>query len=215
MRSSESFVTPKENNSEKLFTNDTALYIISLNRKREKTFDLLKSLKMPHMVTLVNAVDGEDLSEELATSTKLRRGQIGCFASHMLVLEHIVKHGIQYALILEDDTRISFPNELEKLNDYIEKTPRDWEILTFTDAANKKVEVQVNDKIIVPGKELWNTHVYMVTLEGANKLIDIFKETGYSEPYDNWLYATPLKIYSSVDAPFHREDLGSDTITIL
>lgn len=214
-RKQESFCGDEKWCRRRVFDNETPIYIISLQRKREKCFDLLKSLKIPQMITIVNAVDGQDIEyKPNGTAPFLRRGEIGCFASHIMIMKHMVDHDVKWALILEEDARMALPEELAKMNEYLEKTPEDWELLTFTDGSNKSAVEKINDKIIVPDKWLWNTHVYLLTLQGATKLLERFKETGFSAPYDEWLYSSDIKIYSSVDAPFNRVDLGSETRNI-
>jgi hypothetical protein len=123
----------------------------------------------------------------------------------------VVDKGYPCALILEDDARICLPDQLDQLNRYIQATPSDWDVLTFSDADNKSVSRDVNDLIIVPDAELWYTHIYLVSRAGAQKLLSKYEDTGMSEPYDLWLYGSGVNVYCSSGSPFNRVDLGSDT----
>ena len=112
-------------------------------------------------------------------------GEIGCMVSHIHVWERIVAEGLKRTLILEDDFLGN--GEIGKLDEptvdfdiaYLGR----WKI-------NKKAEeASVGGSWVTPTAS-YCTHAYVVTLEGAKKLLKNYKIKQNLIPADEFLAAT-------------------------
>ena len=77
-----------------------------------------------------------DLRVRLASSP-LRPGEVGCWASHLLVMQEIILRDLPYAVVLEDDVRLSadFKAALRHLG----SMPQGWGLLRFAGETNRAV----------------------------------------------------------------------------
>jgi GR25 family glycosyltransferase involved in LPS biosynthesis len=115
-------------------------------------------------------------------------GEIGCMVSHIKVWERIVAEGLERTLILEDDFKGN-----GQMADLDEPTV-DFDIAYLGRwKINKKAEeVSVGGSWVTPTAS-YCTHAYVVTLEGAKKLLKNYKIKQNLIPADEFLASTYTK----------------------
>jgi len=109
-------------------TNDINIYLVSLEKDKERR----KYLNIKPDYTY--AVDGSKLDivklkneNILSKDCKLTKGEIGCFLSHVHLLNKAIDTG-KFTLILEDDAKVP-EGLIEKIINTIETSPKDFDIL--------------------------------------------------------------------------------------
>lgn len=102
----------------------------------------------------------------------VKPGEIGCAISHISVWNKTLEEGHQRVLILEEDFKVERPLS-ELLDDELtgHQYPN-WDLcylgrFVFDDGLTEKI----TENLIKPGNS-YNAHAYMITQEGAQKLID-------------------------------------------
>lgn len=95
---------------------------------------------------------------------ELSNGQIGCCLSHFKVLLHIIKNKIDIATIFEDDVHFH-PNWSILSKNYYQHTPKNFDIIFIGNQINPQ-----SNKI--SQEPTFCTHGYIVTLQGAKKLLN-------------------------------------------
>lgn len=100
---------------------------------------------------------------KLKFDKELTKGQIGCCLSHFKLLLHIIENKISLSTIFEDD--VLFHPDWKILSEkYYYHTPKNFDILFIGNQINPK-----NNKIC--NASTFCTHAYVVTLQGAKKLL--------------------------------------------
>jgi glycosyl transferase family 25 len=155
-------------------------FIINLPRSRNRIpYVYNQIVKAGYMnVHVFDAVDGTNSTEVndakiLFNGPKIddiKLGAIGCLLSHMKVLSHIIQNNIPVATIFEDD--VHFHPEWETLSKhYYDLTPKDYEVLFMGNQLNSCLVPQ-KDISEITTEYCYCMHAYVVTLEGAKKMLD-------------------------------------------
>jgi len=104
----------------------------------------------------------------------LSRGEVGCYDSHYRVWKQIVKSGNPYTLILEDDAEISMihMNRLVELSKILESR-NNWDVVVlYTIQCPRGISKRSSIKTtLIPINKMTGLAGYVVTLEGAKKLV--------------------------------------------
>jgi GR25 family glycosyltransferase involved in LPS biosynthesis len=140
--------------------------------------------KIPHnLITEKGINEYKNKDKNNKTGIRLTSGAIGCALSHKIVWEKILNENIQAALILEDDIHIN-KNFHHELDTYRKNLPneiaKDYDIifLGYHPATIKYIyKNTLNDPIngiYVKASRVYGLFGYIVTKQGAKKLIDIF-----------------------------------------
>ncbi len=109
--------------------------------------------------------------------TLLTPGCLGCALSHISVWQHMVKHNIPWALIMEDDTHLNFHFK-SRFASHLKRLPRGWDMvyLSLTDNPDKQLLTIIGNnkfkKLGRDGRVMTGLHGYLLSLEGAKKLTD-------------------------------------------
>jgi GR25 family glycosyltransferase involved in LPS biosynthesis len=139
-------------------------------------------------------------------------GMIGCFASHLAVMELVVNNNLDQCLILEDD---SYPvkNFDKRLTNIIQDNsiPKDFDMLLFGHIGetkpswfsnfmrwlvfnNSREYKVINDNIIVPFQPL-GTYAYLISQKGAKKILQHYNIIKYHVDY--YIYTrNNIKLYT-------------------
>lgn len=115
-------------------------------------------------------------------------GEIGCMVSHIKIWERIVKEGLQKTLILEDD--FNPQGNISLLEE--PKVEYDIAYLGRWKVDKNAEEEHVGGSWVRPIAS-YCTHAYVVTLEGAKKLLKNYKIKQNLIPADEFLAATYTK----------------------
>jgi GR25 family glycosyltransferase involved in LPS biosynthesis len=165
------------------------VYVINLQKEKErlKAFDTQMS-KNRIKYERFNAVLGAKVLKDERLSdycnTFCTDGMKGCALSHRSIWEDVVKKGYQNVLICEDDAMISDSFDRDFQNCYYH-IPKDYDVLYLgclfgckDDSVLNKVVTKINgfepqdiNEKVVEIKGTVGLHCYMVSLEGAKKLI--------------------------------------------
>lgn len=152
--------------------------------RKEYIQNALKSTNIQNYV-FFNAVDGEvDLNKykfnvienwhDKVKNRKMTVNEIGCALSHYKIWETIVTEKIGKALILEDD--VVFLENFNEEYKNIQNIPFNYDICflgrnKLNMIYNLGEEFEINDSLVIP-KYSYNTQSYILTYEGACKLIN-------------------------------------------
>lgn len=165
------------------------VYVINLEKEKERltAFDTQMS-KNRIKYERFNAVLGAKVLKDERLSdycnTFCTDGMKGCALSHRSIWEEVVKKGYQNVLICEDDAMISDSFDRDFQNCYYH-IPKDYDVLYLgclfgckDDSILNKLVTKVNgyepqdvNEKVVEVKGTVGLHCYMVSLEGAKKLI--------------------------------------------
>lgn len=124
-----------------------------------------------------------------ALHSKLRAGEVGCYASHLVAMERVLQRGFDYALILEDDA--SVPADInEILTDVLAALPKSWDLVHLCKDSNRAIKTIAslpgNRRLIRYSRVPETTTGYLISRSGAQKFLK------------------PLKRYWPVDTDFRQ-----------
>ena len=100
---------------------------------------------------------------------EVSKGQLGCMFSHFKLLKHIIDNQIPIATIFEDDVHFH-PQWLELSAEYFSETPKDFDVIFIGNTLDGLIFGKKVKKVNTEPCDC--THAYIVTLEGAKKLLN-------------------------------------------
>lgn len=213
------------------------IFVINLAKdthKKQHMKQMLDSLKLDY--EFFDAVYGKELSEDYIHSVyddlkaisvygrSLTKGEIGCALSHFSIYKKMVENDVQQAIILEDDIDIN--NKFKNFIDNTQKLPKDGDLFLLTYhrggpnhkrfayylQGQKRISNELKAKRFYTSP-LHSTCGYLITLNGAKKLLEVTKD-GFSLPID--LYTGDAKytnMYGIVPQVVRvNEDFISDSL---
>ena len=119
-----------------------------------------------------------------------KNGEIGNFGSHYLAWKFLAKSNLENMLIFEDDILIE-DNFIEKYNIAIENVPSDYDVLSIFVHPNQYDMFDKTQEIsyyIAKGYQDWSTLCYVVSKNGAKKLIKHIEDHGMGRPTDWFIF---------------------------
>jgi GR25 family glycosyltransferase involved in LPS biosynthesis len=194
------------NNSLKFST-----YLITLNDNYKN--DNLDNLKF----TIIKGINGKLLNNDSSNSDQLNKfnsvyqnigpkSAMGCALSHIQCWETFIKSDDDYCLILEDDIFIDNDKIKLKINDliefYIEETPKSFDMLylgyikgklienlmyLIGKTKNSKSNSKFNSKYIEEPNLVLGLHSYILSKQGANKLLNLIKKNPINHHLDYYI----------------------------
>ena len=163
-------------------------FVINLKHDTARRYvisEQLERLRLPF--TIFPAVNGRELSADalqqsynkelaVAESHDLTLGEIGCALSHIGVYREMVRRGVQHALVLEDDAKLSdvVPVILSRL---VERYPSEVPqvvMLNYVEKYTKNGMIKLGDghKIVNTYGGNKNAHGYFLTLGAAKNFVE-------------------------------------------
>ena len=131
-------------------------------------------------------------------STELSEGEIACFLSHYILWQRIVDDSIPYVAIFEDDVYLG-----EKAGVFLSNSdwiPRELHVLKLEKGIQKSIKTSLlpiaeynQRKIFTLKSPHYGTAGYIISNEGAKKLIQYYKNIAYLFPVDVVLFRVLLK----------------------
>lgn len=106
----------------------------------------------------------------------LSPGEIGCYMSHLKVLQHIVDNNIKYAIILEDDFKIV--GDLSLAIKSLKNISFEWDMIKLAEYGDRErptaYEFKVNEhfNLRVQKKVSAGTCAQAISLNGARKILN-------------------------------------------
>jgi glycosyl transferase family 25 len=105
-------------------------------------------------------------------ASDLKPGEIGCYSSHLCVLQRILDSGVP-GLVLEDDIEIS--RDLPTIMEHMQNLPTGWDIIRLSSPSKRAlfpVTVLPNGSAVVKYARVPpSTGAYLITPEGAWKFL--------------------------------------------
>jgi glycosyl transferase family 25 len=167
----------------------------------------------------ISAVDGlampeamrwEFLSPAGAIHSKLSKGEVGCYAAHLVVHQRIIDAELPHALILEDDTIL--PKDILQIaGEAVAFCPMNWDIIHLSTVFKERKVIPVSalgaGRHVVRHTRLpANTWAYLISQAGARKL----REPGFRvRPIDmefRYAWMRGLEIYGVSPAPVRNQE---------
>jgi len=170
---------------------DFDCYVINLKSNKDRLNHISSIYNVSDLASdpfvLVEAVDGKvtdvknfvtqrvwdgiqqtDKTGKRTSHDHLTRGMIGCYLSHLKVLEMIQDSSKPYGLVLEDDAVFSSDIYSSSIKSVLTNMPEDWDVILLgrwpLDEKNEINYVKVN--------RFWGTHGYLINKKGASKIIE-------------------------------------------
>lgn len=106
--------------------------------------------------------------------SKLKPGEVGCYASHLLVMSRIVERDLDYALVLEDDAVVR-PDICETIANVLSAVPEGWDLVHICKDSNRAVKtiavLDGNRRLIRYSRVPETTTGYLISRSGAKKFL--------------------------------------------
>ncbi len=171
----------------------------------------------------VSAIDGLAVPRSLRAyffesnrlASLLKPGEVGCYASHLKTLDIIVKRGLSYALVLEDDALLP-PDLRETVENIVERLPESWDIVHLCGNPHRVVKpvakLEHGRALVRYSRVPTGAFGYLISASGARKLLAPIKrhwpfDTDMKRP---WLFA--LQIYGVVPKIIGHDDASPSRI---
>lgn len=109
-----------------------------------------------------------------ALHSGLKPGEVGCYASHLLVMSRIVERDLDYALVLEDDAVVR-ADISETIANVLSAVPQGWDLIHICKDSNRAVKtIAVLDgarRLIRYSRVPETTTGYLISRSGAKKFL--------------------------------------------
>lgn len=111
--------------------------------------------------------------------------EIGIWASNYLTYKSFLETDYEYCLIMEDDLRIEsdFPELLEK---YMQELPKSWDLFYMFSPSPLYFGESISENLCKP-YTMWSNACYLVSRQGAEKILNSVKNDGVHLPLDWYL----------------------------
>lgn len=174
-------------------TKNIDVYLISSKDQKDFQIELIslpkdekrrKELKVkPDYIYSVNGnnIDRNELinANILDKDSKLKKGEIGCFLSHIHLLKKAIESKKKYVLILEDDAKIE-ENIFKDIDDILKQAPKDFEMifLGHNYYEEEKENFELKKINYLHGAQAYIVNTNTITMEKIDKLLP------FKRPYD-------------------------------
>jgi glycosyl transferase family 25 len=170
---------------------DIKMYVISLKNEDRMNNIKMQENKINSEIEIFDAVKGWELnaeelfkngiiSESYKNPNRYQQGQLGCYMSHLNLLNKIKKENNNgYSIIFEDDFNITEDNFLKEVESILVKINNknlDFDLIFLGNQDNNKGEIVIdNIHEIDKNVDLYATHAYVVNNKNIDKIIDKIK----------------------------------------
>jgi glycosyl transferase, family 25 len=154
------------------------VFVINLDRSPDRlAFMQAQAERIGLTFERVAGVDGLDLPEHLCSQfrgTRLAAGEIGCYAAHLLTHERVVREGLPYAMILEDDVELT-PHVMACAGAAIDAAPPSWDYIHLSGSLKQAVlslaRLPNGHHLIRHSRLPVNAGGYLISQQGAKKML--------------------------------------------
>lgn len=149
--------------------------VINLNRHLHR-YEATKALMEKAGFTNIRrfeAVDGFSMEDQFFESLNIcwgSPGQRGCAASHLLVWEDFLVHSDRDYLFVAEDDMLPHSRFTELFPLYWDKTPKSFDLVMVGNHMKCKA-----CKSLVVSKPASCTHAYIISKQGARKLLNLYR----------------------------------------
>lgn len=117
-------------------------------------------------------------------------GELGNFASHYCAWNYVIDNDLDSLLVFEDDV-VMHDDFMEKYNTIVDNLPEDYDVMSVFVDPNQypryRPDHRIND-YIARGYQDWSTLCYIVSRQGANKLVQYVNSVGMDHPTDWFIF---------------------------
>lgn len=182
-----------------LYKRDINYTVIHINDERKRNREVIKDLLNGHNLNIpaLNARDDaevnkfhEDNPEFKLAWDGFKPGELGNFASHYLAWKHLVNSNLNSLLVFEDDS-LMHNDFVYKYNILINSVPRDYDVLSIFVDRNQYDRYASKDYVnnyVSKGYQDWSTLCYVISRQGAEKMIKYISEIGMDHPTDWFIF---------------------------
>lgn len=129
-------------------------------------------------------------------------GELGIWASNYTAWKNFSESTYDHIILMEDDIQLS-KDFSQKLYEYIDELPEDWDVFTVYVPPTGNIRYKKDGKHLDIGKknvckvyQSWSCLCYVVSKSGAKKLLEMVK-TPVSRPIDHYLfYNEEIDVYA-------------------
>ena len=135
----------------------------------------------------------------LGNDFNYRCGVLGCALSHIKLWKQLVNDSIDYYLIFEDDVKL-VPNFRTRLQNVINTFSGDINgiDIIYLGYTRGKKQIHESPLISIKSGEYWGTFSYLITKQGANKILNFIKENSINRAIDGFLVDLTTTNYINV-----------------
>lgn len=200
------------------------IHIINLPHRTDRKEKLLSELKRHKVENYVfaDAVNGADLDIEAMVARgdvdfshrQLKRGEYGCYLSHLNVYKKILDSDEEVHLILEDDVYF-VPGFVKKLNRILD-VEDEWDIfyLGYNPISDDFREGEfITKDVYRPKNMFYGTHAYIIKKKTIEKVMHLLMPIVL--PIDVYLSSLGLKTLASRNRIIKAYGIDSDTQGII
>lgn len=224
-----------------MLKNKLRIYVVSLRDSTRRSLIIKQCSKLEIDFIFVDAVNGKLLSPDEISSInnnpsvtqrykrKIGVGEIGCTLSHQNIYKDIIKNDIDYAIIFEDDIKLS--ESLHEVINYfncVESSNLDrnlyvlggqeglpsQEMLVISGRSKIKLSESLYfNKLNFSSRYIYRTCCYAISKTVAINLNSVFNRSFYIA--DDWHYLFSQHVFDSIyfcNVANHPEDLGGSLI---
>lgn len=191
--------------------------VLAISLKRHEYRRTRLSRQAPEVV-YIDAVDGSLLNPEDLT---IRRGETGCWLSHVKAWKRIARSHRDFGVILEDDANIRLPEQWDDIMRCVSECPPDWDIifLGINNPSPDAPRVGPNTRVL-PG-DAFGMHAIVMRRKAARTLLKTYARMGMkdakgqTQPVDFWVSRQPLKKFWADPVLVNPFDIGdSETVRV-
>lgn len=165
----------------------------------------------------VPAVEGRNvpkwLKGEFSHASPMSDGQVGCYASHLVIASMVVGRGLSHAIVLEDDATLT-PDFAEIASRAVENAPANWDYIHLSSNFKKSIikVADLGDHALVRYVENpSNTAAYILSNLGARKWLAPVPRVRPNDLDNRFAWQQGLKIYGVYPAlASQREQFESE-----
>jgi GR25 family glycosyltransferase involved in LPS biosynthesis len=150
--------------------------VISLNRHMNRYLETKKNMENAGFTNIqrFEAIDGHFKDESFFQNLKIfggGPGQKGCTASHLLVWKQFLETSDKDLLFVAEDDMLPHTDFSWLFPLYWDLTPKPFDLVLV---GSKMLDITDQDPLIVK-KWGWCTHAYIISKEGAKKLLKLYE----------------------------------------
>jgi GR25 family glycosyltransferase involved in LPS biosynthesis len=182
-----------------LFKNNIDYHIIHINDERKPNRDKIQSIINGniHKIYSLNAKDEAEMSKFKSSYPDFKLGwegfklgEIGNFGSHYAAWNYVIDNDLDSLLVFEDDS-IVHKDFIYKYNLITSNTPSDYDAVSVYVDPNQFDRYNANDYVneyVAKGYQDWSTLCYIVSRQGAKKLVEYVNNNGMDYPTDWFIF---------------------------
>lgn len=173
--------------------------LISINDKRIDNKNQIRSILGKELqLKFLNANDDNEIREFLYENKDFtfswngfKNGEVGCFGSHYNVWKYLLESDLENILVIEDDAWLE-ENFIDSFKYQMSLLPKDYDVFSIYVDPNQHDRFNndkhyLNDTISIAYQD-WSTLGYVVSRQGAKKMLDFVKNNGFGEPVDWFIF---------------------------